>query len=269
MADYIGLGTPGEHTYVKLIEEGRAVLDAARAGLKAVGAPVDSPIGIYGYSQGGGSAASAAEHASDYAPELNIKGTYAGAAPGDLHKVMTSVDGSGIVGVLGISIAGYSERDPEFAAEMDNLLNEKGKRFVKDNSTSCIVGNALKWAMTDSRTLTKTGESLPEAASRIPRIREAFAAEKLGVDSVTGPIMLSSSKVDDIIPNEQSRQLGRDFCNAGSEVYFREHSMPSWTFNLPLSLDHSRGMLLDMPESMNYLMDRFNNKPVPNSCGSI
>lgn len=46
LSDYIGLGTPGPHTYVNHEEEGNAVLDAARAGLAAAGVPSDSPIGL-------------------------------------------------------------------------------------------------------------------------------------------------------------------------------------------------------------------------------
>ncbi len=66
----IGLGTPGQHTYVNHTEEGHAALDAARAGLAFADAPADSPIAFYEYSRGGGAAAGAAEHAASYAPEL-------------------------------------------------------------------------------------------------------------------------------------------------------------------------------------------------------
>lgn len=45
-----------------------------------------------GYSQGGGAAAGAAEHAATYAPELNVKGTFAGAPPADLLEVVKAVE---------------------------------------------------------------------------------------------------------------------------------------------------------------------------------
>ena len=45
VTDYIGLGTPGIHTYVNAAEEAHAVLDAARAGLRVAKAPLDSPVG--------------------------------------------------------------------------------------------------------------------------------------------------------------------------------------------------------------------------------
>ena len=53
VVDLIGLGTPGQHTYVNHLEEGTAALDGARAALSHLGLPEDSPIGFFGYSQGG------------------------------------------------------------------------------------------------------------------------------------------------------------------------------------------------------------------------
>ncbi len=45
-------------------------------------------MAFWGYSQGGGAAASAAELASSYAPDLNVVGTYAGAPPADLDRTV-------------------------------------------------------------------------------------------------------------------------------------------------------------------------------------
>jgi len=58
VADLIGLGMPGHHTYVNHIEEAHALLDAARSGLELAHAPKDAPIGFAGYSQGGGASLS-------------------------------------------------------------------------------------------------------------------------------------------------------------------------------------------------------------------
>ena len=69
--------------------------------MEFVGAAADSPIGFDGYSQGGGAAAGAADHAATYAPELNVKGTFAGAPPADLLEVVKAVDNHMIAGVAG------------------------------------------------------------------------------------------------------------------------------------------------------------------------
>lgn len=70
MTDYEGLGTAPMHTYVGRVAEGQAVLDAARAAMRLPGTSLDphGPVAFWGYSQGGGATASAAELASQYAP---------------------------------------------------------------------------------------------------------------------------------------------------------------------------------------------------------
>lgn len=240
--DYIGLGTPGIHTYVNTWEPARAVLDGARAGLAVAGVPGDSPVGFYGYSQGGGTAAGAAELHATYAPELNLRGTFAGAPPADLEVVMPAVDRSSIVGVLGYAVNGFA-----------------------DAAASCIVDSMATQAFIDSRTLTTTGESFAEVSERDPRISGVLAAQRLGRAPVSGPIMISNGVHDDIIPASQAAQLGRDLCGHGGTVSYLANLtppvMPGWGVN------HGAPMVGDLPASMGYLVDRFNGAPAPDTCG--
>ena len=70
VTDYQGLGTPGVHTYMNREVQGRAVLDSVRAAqrLDEADLPDAGPVALYGYSQGGGAAASAAELAQPTRP---------------------------------------------------------------------------------------------------------------------------------------------------------------------------------------------------------
>ena len=63
MPDYEGLGTAGIHTYMDRVSQGRATLDVVRAAqrLPGTGLTSTSPVGLMGYSQGGGAAAAAVE----------------------------------------------------------------------------------------------------------------------------------------------------------------------------------------------------------------
>lgn len=82
VTDYVGLGaTDRLHTYVNRLDQGHALLDAARAARSVPGASVTaaSRTGLYGYSQGGGASAAAAELQPSYAPDVRLAGTYAGA----------------------------------------------------------------------------------------------------------------------------------------------------------------------------------------------
>nr|WP_257957044.1 lipase family protein [Nocardioides sp. B-3] len=127
VTDYRGLGTPGVHTYMSREVRGRAVLDSVRAALAVpnTGLTTSTPIAITGYSQGGGAAASAAEIASSYAPELTIAGVATGGVPGDLLATADKLDGTLTVGFMGYAVAGVGEGS--YGIDINSFLNAKGR----------------------------------------------------------------------------------------------------------------------------------------------
>lgn len=255
--DYIGLGTPGVHTYMLTAEQAHAMLDAARA------VAGDGPVGFYGYSQGGNAAAGAAEYAASYAPELDIRGTYAGAPPANLREVLDSVDGSLLMGVIAYAVNGFGERYPEFRESFTEYLNDEGKRYLEDNLTNCAIDTRFKWGLRKTSEFTTTGESFGEIFARCPEFGDRFDEHNLGKGPVTGPIVISSSTVDDLVPHEQVVQLAKDYRAAGSTVAFVGHEKRSLTGGRPFGLDHILGLFPDTPKALNYLVDRFNGVPAP------
>ncbi|APT91901.1 hypothetical protein CPHO_02120 [Corynebacterium phocae] len=262
--DYIGLGSPGIHSYGNAKEQAHAVIDAARAGLALGGLPADSPVGFSGYSQGGASVAAAAEEVAEYSPELNLKGTYAGAPPADLTAVLAAVDGSHIAHSMGYAINGFVERDPEISNLLFPLLNDKGHEFISSAATSCIADSERRWAYTRSETLTTTGESLAHIMGRIPRLAETIDRQKLGRRPVTGPMLIANSGTDNIIPFAQTKELGGAYCAQGGTIQLVEESVPEFlqsrknAHSLPYTASAWRGLF--------YLLDRFNGLPAPSNC---
>ncbi|RAV34049.1 lipase family protein [Corynebacterium heidelbergense] len=265
--DLIGLGTPGAHTYVNTRDEAHATLDAARAGLAALKLPADSPVGFYGYSQGGGATAAAAEYAEEYAPDINLKGTYAGAPPSNLYEVAKAVDGNAIAGVLGYVLNGELEREPQLAYLVDQEFNEKGKRFLEETEDRCIVDTVGAYGFTDTRTLTKTGESFNELLDRLPDLRAIVDAQILGKRKLNAPMLVINGRADDTIPFGQARQMAADYCSTGSAVQFVASEIPPI---LPKSaVNHALPLIEQLPTSYGYLIDRFNNVPAPSNCGQF
>ncbi|CAB0860672.1 lipase [Corynebacterium diphtheriae] len=72
----------------------------------------NAPLLLWGYSQGGGAAAAAEMHAS-YAPDVNIRGGFAGGVPANLLSTTRALEGSPLLGALGYAIAGMYETHPE------------------------------------------------------------------------------------------------------------------------------------------------------------
>ncbi len=139
VSDDEGLGTPGTHTYVVGQSEGRAVLDAARAAerLDGAGLSASTPVGLMGYSQGGGAAAWAAQLAPTYAPELNLKGVAAGGVPADLSEVADALDGTAFVSLALLAAVGYDAAYPEL--HLDQYLNDRGRDLMARANSLCLV----------------------------------------------------------------------------------------------------------------------------------
>lgn len=265
--DLIGLGTEGVHTFADTIDEGHAVIDAARAGLAAAGAPADAPVGFYGYSQGGGASAAGAELAGTYAPELNLKGTYAGAPPSNLYDVTKSVDGNLIMGVLGYALNGQLEHYPGMASIVDEEFNEDGKRYLKETKERCIPDTVLAYGLTDSRRLTRTGESFNQILDRRADLREILGSQQLGKRKLNAPMMVANGVYDDTIPFQQARVMAKNYCGLGGTVEFVSSDIPSL---IPKSaLNHGFSLFERTPAALQYMVDRFSNRPAPSNCSSL
>lgn len=301
VTDYIGLGTPGQHTYVNHTEEGHAVLDAARAGLAFAGAAPDSPVAFFGYSQGGGASAGAAELASSYAPELNLVGTFAGAPPADLLAVTDTVDGSLSGGkVVGFALNGAIARHPELAEVEDRYFNEAGREFLAETKESCLIsadtgvdmnvdidslgerlrslgpgsatsGDHLLDSMRfNSRDLTVDGRSFSEIIRDDDQLRGILTGPNyhLGNRTPTAPVFILGGIHDDIIPYGQTRQLAVDYCAAGGTVTFVTDRSPA-TVPEGTGLGHARPLVKHVSEALSWLADRFNGKDAPDNCGDF
>src|SRR5690606_20939429 len=126
------------------------------------------PIGFHGYSQGGGAAASAAELASTYAPELTVKGRYAGAPPADLSKVIDHIDGTSIAAGIGYAVNGMYDRYPEVRSILNKNLSAHGKHVLKTISTQCLENSVMSFGLMHTSSWTKSGEPLSRIINRNP-----------------------------------------------------------------------------------------------------
>jgi pimeloyl-ACP methyl ester carboxylesterase len=256
VTDYEGLGTPGDHTYVNRAAEAHAVLDAIRAAqrLPEAGLPDDGPVAIAGYSQGGGASAAAAELQPSYAPELNLKGAYAGAVPADLAEVAKNLDGHYAVGFLGFALVSMNYAYPEL--NIPALLNTRGKQLFEQVRTECTVEAIAAHAFTQSSTLTNDGRSLTSYLGDEP-YRSRVAEQKIGSLKPAVPVLIVHSALDDIVPYAQDRDLGRTWCGKGVKVQFSTTLIPT----------HALAAVRAFPEAFAWLEGRFAGLAAPVNCG--
>jgi pimeloyl-ACP methyl ester carboxylesterase len=256
VTDYEGLGTPGLHTYVNRKAEAYAVLDAIRAAqrLPEANLPDAGPVAIAGYSQGGGASAAAAELQPSYAPELKLKGAYAGAVPADLAAVAKNLDGAYAVGFLLFAVASMDYAYPEL--NLPALLNDKGEQVLAQVKTECTAESILAHAFTRTADLTADGRPITAYLAEEP-YASVVAEQRIGLRAPTAPVLVVHSALDDIVPYGQGRAMAAAWCAKGATVQFDTLAVPT----------HVGGAIEAFPHAFAWLEGRFGGAKAPDNCG--
>ncbi|MFG3127722.1 lipase family protein [Streptomyces tendae] len=269
VTDYVGLGTTDRlHTYVNRADGAHAVLDAVRAAraLDSASVTSESRVGLFGYSQGGGATAAAAELQPSYAPDVQLAGTYAGAPPADLTEVTRAIDGSDLAGALGWSLNGFLQTEPALRPIADRYINEAGQEALKDLSTMC-VGDALFGYGGDSSTdWTKTGQSISDVIRAEPVLQTFLAEQRIGSLKPAGPVRVATGTSDDLVPHGQARRLAVDWCGKGAQVTYVPVLLPGVGSGL---LNHFAPLLTDQGSAISWLTDRLSGEPAGSNCWSM
>jgi len=269
VTDYDGLGTPGHHTYVNRAAEAYAVLDSVRAALNLPGTSLtpDSPVGLYGYSQGGGASGAAAELAPTYAPELNLKGAYVGAPPADLLATLKQIDGTLLTGAVGYTINGLIEAYPEIRSEVEAEINDRGRAMLAAVANQCVPETVATVAFQRTEDFTRTGEPLDVVVGRLPQVQKAIDEQRIGRLTPQIPVLLQHGTQDDTVPYGQGRQLALDWCDNGATVQFDANLTPPI---LPgFVINHAVPLLTGLPNAVQYLDARLRDAPAPSNCGAF
>ncbi|MFC7362053.1 lipase family protein [Nocardioides astragali] len=253
MPDYEGLGTTGVHTYMDRVSQGRATLDAVRAAqrLPGTGLSATSPVGLMGYSQGGGAAASAVELAATYAPELRLKGAVVGAVPADLAKVASNLDGGLFSAFAFFALRGLSA---SYDLDLSPYLNATGRAAMDSVEQDCVF-DLFDHAFTRSRDLSVDGQPMSELMKREP-FAAIIEAQRIGTIRPTVPVLVTHSALDDTIPYGVGRAMARSWCGKGANVSFSTNVAPL----------HVGGMAPHIAEALPFFEARFAGLPQVGNC---
>ncbi|MBV9350204.1 MAG: alpha/beta fold hydrolase [Mycobacterium sp.] len=280
VTDYYGLGTPPIHDYVNRLSQAHAVLDSLRAAQRLPGSDIrqDTPLALFGYSQGGGASAAAAELQANYAPELNVRGAYAGAPPANLLEVLNSPGlnggpigngrpGGAAIGLIGYVINGVYADYPESRSVIDQTVNLKGAKFLKDVAQQCVGATILNYAYDDSRAFIANGQSISTVINSSPVLKGIAEEQTIGTLKPQAPVLLVSNINDDLVPHQQVRQLAEQWCTQGATVKLDTALLPPL---IPSTIiGHGIELIPGIDAGEDWISDRFAGKPAPNSCGSM
>ena len=263
MPDYEGLGTPGVHTYVNRPSQAHAVLDAARAAerLPRTQLPPKPRVGLWGYSQGGGAAAAAAELAAPYAPDLDVRGTYSGAPPADLRETLKQTDGGSLAGVIGYTLNSMSAAYPKLRPEIQENTNDAGKQMLRTVADQCVGQTSIQYGFHHTNEYTADGQPLDTVLDRLPEAQQVLNENKIGNRKPSAPALVVAGSSDDIVPHGQAEQLAEDWKAKGAAVTFQTIPEPPLKF-LRSGLVHVVGDVPGLVSGMNFMEQRF-SEPGP------
>jgi hypothetical protein len=251
VTDYPGLGTPGDETYSVGIPEGYAVLDALRAAtlLPGAGLSATAPMGIEGYSQGGGAAGWAAQLQPTYAPGLRLHGVAMGGTPANLQAVAANINGTAFFAFLGGAALGFNAAYPSRHLLSD--LTAAGRAAMAQLDTMCQEQALATYAGKKIQDYS-IGHINPIAE---PRWQKVLNANNLGAIKPHVPVLQYHGKADEVIPWRVEAALHRQWCALGVTTLFT--SYPG---------DHVTTQVEAQPQVANWLRARLAGTPAPSNC---
>lgn len=250
VTDYEGLGTPGEHTYMVGHSQGAAVLDALRATtrLDEAGLGAGSPMGVTGFSQGGGAAVWAGQMQPEYAPDLPLEGVAAGGVPADLGRVAENIDGSLYFTFLAFAAYGYNAAYPELPLE--EHLTDRGQWMFDKASDGCMI-DTLPLGI---------GKNMDDVVDidliATPEWQARLEENKPGETPPEAPLYLYHSTGDDVIPIDQAEEMRDSYCEAGATLEWVETS----------SGPHMLSFFIDTAGAQDWLGERLAGEPAESTC---
>ncbi|MEU4317790.1 lipase family protein [Nocardia fluminea] len=270
MTDYHGLGTPAVHDFLNRKSQGYAVLDAARAALALPGNGLGAgaPVMLYGYSQGGSATGAAAELQPSYAPELNVRGAYVGAPVVDVMAFVAHSDGKAhLAPAYAWLLNGIAADYPAARAELEAELNDTGKAILAEAQGKCAVLGGIAQSFPSTAQWTTSGEPLRAVIERLPVVSQAVADQRIGNQAPAVPVLVASSRNDDVPPYHTVRSSVAQWCAGGTTVELdADLQMPAIAGTAP---DHVVSFFPALDASQQWMTDRLAGHPAPTNCAGL
>ena len=187
--------------------------------------------------------------APEWAPELDVVGTFAGAPATELDVILGAAGSPGVAGFAALIVAGFQAAYPE--ADPALFLTEEGVSRLDAVDEGC-VGDVFA-ALSD---LAPAELVLPEGPSTPPW--PDLAAENNPGQVVTeAPILIIHSQQDDVVPVALSEILFDRMCSEGQAVERRV---------LPDGGGHGPAAVVAYPQALEWFDQLLAGETVENTC---
>ena len=258
VTDYQGYTTGATPTYLAGESQAHAALDIFRAASQIPHAGIDlnAPSAVWGFSQGGQTAAWVGQIADEYAPHLDLVGVASGGTPADFPVVADYLNGSTGASFLLGGIIGLAEQYPA-DIPVDQLASANGKAAIADYKTKCTFEFLFDY-MNESLSSYTVGNKDLDELLQIPSVGQRINEQNLGGEGADVPVLLYHGTADEFIPIEQSVELKKDYCRRFDKVTYDVY--PS---------EHIVTLFQAAPTVLTWLDERFAGQNPRNSCYSL
>lgn len=257
VSDYAGYTNGGTPTYLAGQSQGHAALDIVRAASQIPfgGVSANAKVGLWGYSQGGQTAAWAAQQKAVYAPTLKVVGVAAGGIPADFLRTAAYLDGSAGASFLLAGVIGLSQEYPT-QIPINDLASDFGKQTIARGKSECVF-EALFDLMNHRIAEYTVGNRTLSELTAVPAINQTLRAQNLGGDKIPMPLYQYHGQADEFIPIDQTVVLKKQYCAKFTDV----------TFDLYPS-EHIATQFQAAPYVLSWLADRIAGKATQSTCNS-
>lgn len=255
VSDYAGYTNGKSPTYLAGASQGHAVLDIFKAAtqIPSVGIAANTKVGIWGYSQGGQTAAFAGEQLASYAPGLNVVGVAAGGVPADFKRTAKLLNGGpGAFFLLG-GVIGLAEEYPN-DIPLNDLANANGQATIARGKSECVFEGLFDLLNHNISEYVVGNQSLDQLVA-IPSVSKVLDAQNLGKNKIPVPLYQYHGQADEFIPLDQDIALKKNYCSKFANVTFAVY--PG---------EHIMTQFQAAPYVTSWLADRFNGKFTLGNC---
>lgn len=251
--DYPGLGTEGPVGYLAGAGPAYATIDSIRAAMQIPGVGTGKDYALWGYSQGGHAALFAAQFASQYAPELSLKGVAVIAPPTDLATLLRLNIGT----VAGRILAAFtlSSWHGKYGAPLDPLVDRKAEALVHQVGESCVddLGGQLD-ALSAQKGLEK--DFLKADPGYVIPWSSLLAQNSLLGFNARVPALVIQGAADDLVRPSVTTQFVQAACQNGAKLQYVTLK----------GKGHSGAMEAGYKLATNWIAARFAGQPARSNC---
>jgi pimeloyl-ACP methyl ester carboxylesterase len=244
-------------SYMVGISQGKAVLDIVTAATQIPNISLKSyaKVGIWGYSQGGQSAAWAGQLQPTYASGIKLAGVAAGGVPAELFAVGRYLDGNNGSSFLLETCIGLNEQYPN-EIKLYDRVNASGLAAIDEGLKMGVFEGLFAFMNTPLSNFTLGGETSDQIFA-IPEIASVVNGQALGKTKINVPVFLYHGTADEFIPLPQALDLKTNYCSRGTNTSF-----------MVFPGEHITTQFQAAPYVLDWLADRFNGRTAASTCST-